>query len=122
VAECPNTLAGTLPHVAQAGHHIAQRFGVPLRSILGRASRPRSTSYHPSGRALDFMVGRATGDAIADYALANRARLGVIEVIWRQRINFGSGWRPMENRGSATANHFDHVHLSFAASGGGITC
>jgi len=23
-----------------------------------------------------------------------------------------SGWVPMEDRGSITANHFDHVHIS----------
>jgi hypothetical protein len=33
-------------------------------------------------------------------------------VIWRQRINFGSGWKPMEDRGGVTANHFDHTHIS----------
>ncbi len=34
-------------------------------------------------------------------------------VIWRQRYNDGSGWDPMEDRGSITANHYDHVHVSF---------
>ena len=27
--------------------------------------------------------------------------------------NDGSGWDPMEDRGSITENHFDHVHVSF---------
>jgi hypothetical protein len=34
-------------------------------------------------------------------------------VIWRQRINSGTGWRAMEDRGSITQNHYDHVHVSF---------
>ena len=59
------------------------------------------------------MVDRATGDALAQYVLQNKGRLGVSYVIWRKRINYGSGWESMPNRGDATANHMDHVHVSF---------
>jgi len=55
----------------------------------------------------------------------NREELGVSYVIWRQRIDTGSGFRPMADRGSPTANHFDHVHVSFepgAGSGSPISC
>ena len=47
--------------------------------------------------------------------------LGIKYVIWKQRINSGSGWRAMANRGGITANHFDHVHITFLSSttGGG---
>ena len=65
------------------------------------------------------MVDRATGNALAACALRNQDALGVSYVIWRQRINFGSGWQPMEDRGGVTANHFDHVHVSFESGGGG---
>ncbi|MCV7097646.1 hypothetical protein H7H99_21600, partial [Mycobacterium kubicae] len=41
--------------------------------------------------------------------------LGVTYVIWQQRYNDGNGWSTMENRGSPTANHMDHVHVSFLA-------
>jgi hypothetical protein len=85
-----------------------------MYGVAGRAG----TSDHPSGRAVDFMVDRATGDALADCALRNRAALGITYVIWRQRINFGSGWQLMEDRGGVTANHYDHVHVSFGASAG----
>ncbi|GAA0391029.1 hypothetical protein Acor_19050 [Acrocarpospora corrugata] len=77
---------------------------------------------HPLGRACDFMmssggslpsaVNVALGNKIADWALKNRTKLGVKYVIWKQRINHGSGWRLMGNRGGITANHFDHVHIS----------
>jgi hypothetical protein len=37
-------------------------------------------------------------------------------IIYRQRIwdirNASAGWVPMADRGSITANHFDHVHIS----------
>jgi hypothetical protein len=77
------------------------------------------TSDHPTGLAVDFMVDRATGDRLAACALQNRGALGISYVIWRQRINFGTGWQPMEDRGGITANHFDHVHVSFDRSAGG---
>jgi len=48
------------------------------------------------------MVDRAAGDKLADFALRNRDRLGIKYVIYRQRINYGSGWRAMEDRGGAT--------------------
>jgi hypothetical protein len=119
---CSSSLAGTVAHVAIAGHHLAQRFGVSLSAIGGRGPRG-GTSDHPSGHALDFMVGRAAGDRIAAYALDHRAELSVTYVIWRQRYNDGRGWRAMADRGSATANHMDHVHVSFARTpGGDPTC
>jgi hypothetical protein len=96
--------------VASAGTELRCRFDVD--TVYGLASRA-GTSDHPSGLALDFMVDRATGDRLADYALRNRARLGIKYVIYRQRINFGSGWQAMEDRGGATANHLDHVHISY---------
>lgn len=86
---------------------------------------PSVTSYggvrsgggaHGSGRALDIMVSGSTGDQIAAYVRANAGRLGVSEVIWEQRIwtvqRSGDGWRWMSDRGSATANHYDHVHVT----------
>jgi hypothetical protein len=57
--------------------------------------------------------GHAFGDALAEFAVANRARYRIEYVIYRQRINLGEGWRGMEDRGSITQNHFDHVHVSF---------
>ncbi|WP_019634397.1 hypothetical protein [Actinomadura atramentaria] len=79
---------------------------------------------HGDGRACDFMettTGRMPsaaaqrhGDAVAQYAITNARRLGISYVIWKQHIwNVrGGGWRPMENRGSITQNHYDHVHIS----------
>ena len=72
---------------------------------------------HRSGRALDIMTGDvALGDAIAEFLRAHAAELDLYDVIWRQRIftqqRAGEGWRSMPSRGSATANHMDHVHVS----------
>jgi hypothetical protein len=55
----------------------------------------------------------ALGDAAAEFALSQQAAMGIRYVIWRQRYNDGSGWEPMEDRGSITQNHYDHVHVAF---------
>jgi hypothetical protein len=57
--------------------------------------------------------GHAFGDRVAAFAVDNRTKYRIQYVIHRQRINVGSGWQAMEDRGSVTQNHFDHVHVSF---------
>ncbi|MGI8797863.1 MAG: hypothetical protein ACR2GE_00980 [Pseudonocardia sp.] len=116
---CPPNAAGfgsVKPWVASAGYYLRCKFDV--KSIGGVAGRS-GVSDHPLGLALDFMVDRGTGDALADCALRNKAALGITYVIWRQRINYGNGWQFMSDQGGATANHYDHVHISFAPRAGG---
>ncbi len=88
------------------------------------ANWPEVTSYgtwrgdgeHGQGRAVDIMVSGPTGWAIADFLRANYAALGIEYIIYSQRIwsveRGGEGWRAMSDRGSATANHYDHVHVT----------
>ncbi|MFV0462421.1 MAG: hypothetical protein ACK5MP_04360 [Nostocoides sp.] len=99
-----------------------------LNSVLGRYGqitsvigvRPDSIPDHPSGRAVDFMIpnwssaaGADLGNQVAAYVQANASAWNVDYIIFRQRIWFpGSGWRGMSDRGGATANHMDHVHVS----------
>ena len=41
--------------------------------------------------------------------------MNLFDIIWSQHIwtiqRSGEGFRSMSNRGSATANHMDHVHI-----------
>jgi hypothetical protein len=72
---------------------------------------------HSSGKALDIMTSDVQlGNAIAAFLQGHASELDVFDVIWRQHIwtsqRAGDGWRSMPNRGSATANHMDHVHVS----------
>ena len=85
--------------------------------------RADSLPYHPSGRALDAMISDSTvGWQIANYVRANASRLGASEVIYAQRIwtvqRSSEGWRFMSDRGSATANHYDHVHVTVYGNSG----
>lgn len=104
---CPTEgFGGVKPHVAEAGYHLMAIFGIPESDVGGVAQRPGNpTSDHPRGLALDFMVDRSTGDALAAYAQENSDALGIKYIIWQEPA------------------HYDHVHISFNDSPGtGVTC
>jgi hypothetical protein len=86
---------------------------------------PQITSYggwdnhgeHSSGRALDIMTSDVElGYAIAEFLQEHASELHLFDILWRQHIwtpvRASEGWRLFPNRGSATANHMDHVHVS----------
>jgi hypothetical protein len=81
-----------------------------------------SGSEHSSGHALDIMVTGQTGQEIADWLKANSKAMGVSQLIWQQHIwtvqRGSEGWRAMEDRGSTTANHYDHVHVTVYGNSG----
>jgi hypothetical protein len=73
---------------------------------------------HANGKAIDFMVygNAALGQQVANFLRSHAYELGLYDIIWQQRIwtptRASEGWRWMANRGSITANHYDHVHSS----------
>ncbi|WP_427385051.1 hypothetical protein [Janibacter sp. G56] len=92
--------------------YAAVKNNFPQISTIG-GYRAGDGGDHGSGRAVDIMVTGSLGDSIAAYMQAHAGELNIAYVIWQQRIWFpGGGWSPMEDRGSATANHYDHVHVS----------
>lgn len=75
--------------------------------------RPGDPLDHGTGHAVDIMCGTTEGNEIAAFLQANAGALNIKYLIWRQRIWYpGGGWQGMADRGSATANHYDHVHVS----------
>lgn len=95
---------------------VMSRWGGQINSVGGYRSSSRSD--HQYGRAIDFMLtpGResAMGWSIAKFLAANAGTLKVDHIIFEQKIwtPYRPYWRPMENRGSITQNHYDHVHVS----------
>lgn len=89
-----------------------------ISNVIG--VRPDSLPDHPSGHAIDFMIpspfsssGISLGNAVVSLVQAHAGQWNVKYIIYRQRIWFpGSGWRSMSDRGSPTANHMDHVHVT----------
>lgn len=86
---------------------------------------PQITTYggydghgeHASGRAIDIMTSDVElGNAIAAFLQKHAAELNLYDILWRQQIwtpeRASEGWRSMPSRGSATADHYDHVHVA----------
>lgn len=76
----------------------------------------RSDGEHAQGIAVDIMVSGSRGWEVARFVRENAGRLGVSYVIHARNIwsvqRTSEGWRGMEDRGSVTANHYDHVHVT----------
>ena len=103
--------AGLTPDAVEVYRAVCAAFsGV---SAYGGYS-PRGEHY--DGRAVDIMVSGSYGQQIADWLVANASALQIRDVIYAQKIwtpdRAAEGWRYMEDRGSPTANHFDHVHVA----------
>lgn len=96
-----------------AAVHQAVCAAFPEITIYGTL---RGDGEHAQGIAVDIMVSGARGQEVADFVRANYSELGVNYVIHAQQIwsvdRSGEGWRYMEDRGSVTANHYDHVHVT----------
>ena len=111
--------AGLQAHVAAFKEEVAAIFGVTSFSLY----RPGDSQDHGQGLAVDFMVpvGSDLGDSIAQYAIDRMGTANISYVIWKQSFYspgnsiYGPAytWNLMEDRGSVTENHYDHVHVSF---------
>ncbi len=94
--------------------HRAVCAGFPEISVYGTLRG--GGGDHPQGRAVDIMVSGDRGWQVARFLRENYAALGISYIIYSQSIwsveRAGEGWRGMSSRGSSTANHYDHVHVS----------
>jgi hypothetical protein len=123
-APCPggsSVESGLTPDAIRVHRALCHRYP-QFTSFLGRRS---SSGNHGSGRALDCMISDSSvGWAAAKWLRANAKSLGVSEVIYRQQIwtvqRSSDGWRSMSDRGSPTANHMDHVHVSVYGNSGSV--
>ncbi|WP_150237856.1 coiled-coil domain-containing protein [Nocardiopsis quinghaiensis] len=110
----------TTPRMAAIRDEIIQTHGAPYPVGCWRAS----ADDHGDGRACDFMMSsggavpsaenQALGTQIAQYGIENADRLGIKYIIWEQQIwqSTSRQWTWMNDRGSTTQNHYDHVHIS----------
>ncbi|WOQ16738.1 hypothetical protein [Raineyella sp. W15-4] len=113
VANCPKP-SGWLGANAQKVYQ-ASCVAFPYVTAYG-GSRAGDSGPHGTGHAVDIMITGSRGSEIAAYMRSHAAELGITEVIYQQKIwttqRSSEGWRAMEDRGSATANHMDHVHVT----------
>ena len=121
--EEPPTLGGECTNGSSVASGVSSSIVAIHRAVC--ANFPEISTYgtlrggggdHGSGRAVDIMVSGARGWEVANFVRENYVALGVSYIIYSQSIwsveRGGEGWRGMSNRGSATANHYDHVHVS----------
>jgi len=114
-APCPDGSAvetGLQPNTVKLYRAVCAAFP----AVTSWGGRSGSGGDHGAGKALDIMSTGSLRDAIASWVRAHAADFGVSYVIRAQHIwsvqRSSEGWRLMPDRGSATANHFDHVHVS----------
>jgi hypothetical protein len=112
--ECTNGTSvpsGVSPNVVKVHEAVCAAF--PEITTYGTF---RSDGEHSQGIAIDIMVSGDRGWEVAEFVRENYAELGVSYLIYSQQIwsveQASAGWRGMEDRGSATANHYDHVHVT----------
>lgn len=80
--------------------------------------RSSGREFHKNGRALDIMLTptkeSALGWRIAKYLTSHADTFNIDHVIFEQHIWTPSSptWKLMEDRGSITENHFNHVHVA----------
>ena len=109
------------PQAEAFRQEIAAKFGIT--NIGGY--REGDPEDHGQGLAVDVMVPTSSelGDQVAQYAIDNMDRAGISYIIWKQQFYMpvdniygpANTWNQMPDRGGDTANHYDHVHISFTA-------
>jgi hypothetical protein len=118
LARISNTAGPVRPQAQAAANAVVSNVpGAAGITIGGTRASAADPGGHPSGLALDYMVGSnaGLGDAIAQYHIAHWDELGVDYIIWQQRMlsSPGGSWSAMSDRGSPTANHMDHPHVNY---------
>ena len=107
------------PQAEAFRQEIAAKFGIT--NIGGY--REGDPEDHGKGLAVDVMVptNSELGDQVAQYAIDNMDHAGISYIIWKQQFYMpvnniygpANTWNQMPDRGGDTANHNDHVHISF---------
>jgi LysM repeat protein len=117
-AHITNSAGPVKPQTQNAANAVVSNVpGAASITLGGTRASAVDPHGHPSGLALDYMVesDTALGKAIVQYTIDHWSELGVEYVIYQQRILTSptGAWKQMEDRGSPTANHMDHVHVNY---------
>lgn len=109
---------GLTPHATQVRSTIMKNW--PSITDIGGYRPPDGYNEHSSGNALDVMIpgwdtekGKALGDEVLGWTMKNGDALGLSWALWRQRSHNPGDMQGqmMEDRGSPTQNHMDHLHI-----------
>lgn len=116
-------MKGLTDHAKKMKVALAKKFEITSFSMFKAGDDDGTGHGHNTGMSVDFMVpvGSAKGDELAEYITKNMKELGIYYVIWKQSFYMpqyniygpANTWNLIPNRGGVTANHYDHVHVSF---------
>lgn len=125
VASTPTTgnAIPTDPNLQPQAEAFRQEIAAKLGITNIGGYREGDPEDHGKGLAVDVMVptNSELGDQVAQYAIDNMDRAGISYIIWKQQFYMpvnniygpANTWNQMPDRGGDTANHNDHVHISF---------
>jgi hypothetical protein len=103
--------SGVSPNIVKVHEAVCANF--PEITTYGTF---RGDGEHAEGLAVDIMTSGDRGWQVAEFVRAHYSELGVNYIMYSQRIwsveRSSEGWRYVEDRGSTTANHYDHVHVT----------
>jgi hypothetical protein len=103
--------SGVSPNIVKVHEAVCANF--PEITTYGTF---RGDGEHAQGLAVDIMTSGDRGWQVAEFVRAHYSELGVNYIMYSQRIwsveRSSEGWRYVEDRGSTTANHYDHVHVT----------
>jgi hypothetical protein len=103
--------SGVSPNIVKVHEAVCANF--PEITTYGTF---RGDGEHAEGLAVDIMVSGDRGWQVAEFVRAHYSEFGVNYIMYSQRIwsveRSSEGWRYVEDRGSTTANHYDHVHVT----------
>ena len=120
LAQYPTRYAANAGYVytgrwAQVLHHLHERYATRVTTYAAHTECATCSAdlwtpgawYGHDNTALQSM------HDLANYLRANASQLGIKYVIWNKRYSSGGAWRKLKDQGSITANHQDHVHITF---------
>ncbi len=110
-----NTGGALTPETQNVQTYLRNSLG--FQGEIGGWRPPDGYNEHSSGKASDVMVGSAAeGNALLPNLLRQP---GVEYILWQQKTWYPNGTsKPMEDRGSPTQNHMDHLHVKTFDQGG----
>lgn len=113
------TLTGLSEHTAKMKISIGEKFDIVHYSLY----RQDDAEDHGTGTAVDYMVysDEKKGNELVKFLTEHMDDLDIKYIIWQQKFYMpvrniygpANTWNLMPDRGSLTANHYDHVHVSF---------
>ncbi len=100
---------------AQVLHHLTERYATRVTTYAAHAECPTCSAdlWTPGAVGGHDNTELQSMKQLANYLRANVSELGIKYVIWNKRYSRGGEWRKLKDQGSITANHQDHVHITF---------